>query len=112
MRGVCTVLEELDYPTEFFLDSDTSTLYYVTNSSSPTAAPVGDFVAPQLQVLFNVSGTLAAPVRNFSLRDVKVTAAATTILAPHGVPSGGDWGLERMAALFFQVRARTASCVQ
>ena len=37
-----------------------------------------------------------------SIAGVRFTAAAYTYMEPHGVPSGGDWALERMGAVFLQ----------
>ena len=37
------------------------------------------------------------PITGLGLRD-----SAPTYMDPHGVPSGGDWALERMGALFLE----------
>ena len=37
-----------------------------------------------------------------SITGVRFTAAAYTYMEPHGVPSGGDWALDRMGAGFLQ----------
>jgi hypothetical protein len=52
------------------------------------------FVATNLKVLFNISGTMQAPVTNVSLLGLGVRDSAYTYLDPHGVPSGGDWALQ------------------
>ena len=57
-------------------------------------------VAPQLKVLLNMSGTQWAPVRNVSVTGITYTAAAYTYMEPHGVPSAGDWALERFASVY------------
>ena len=38
---------------------------------------------------------------------------ASTFMEPHGVPSGGDWALQRTAALFFEGTERVSveACV-
>ena len=54
------------------------------------------------QVLVNVSGTQWAPVTNVSIDGVTFRAAAYTYMEPHGVPSAGDWALERMGAVFLE----------
>ena len=35
-------------------------------------------------------------------RLLRTAGTATTFMEPHGVPSGGDWALQRTAALFFE----------
>ena len=88
------VFEELDNPGEFFFDADAGELYLYHNGTGapPKSASV---VAPQLKVLLNMSGTQWAPVRNVSVTGITYTAAAYTYVEPHGVPSAGDWALER-----------------
>jgi hypothetical protein len=46
----------------------------------------------------------AAPARDIALRGLKLSGAALTTLAPHGLPSdgGGDWALARRAAVHLQ----------
>jgi hypothetical protein len=95
------VFEELDHPGEFFHDEKTGKLYLFHNG---TGAPPADatVVAPQLKVLVNVSGTQWDPVKDLKLAGIAYTATAYTYMDPHAVPSGGDWALERMAAVFLQ----------
>ena len=54
------------------------------------------------QVLVNLTGTQSAPVKNVKLTNVRYTAAAPTYMERHGVPSAGDWALDRFAAVFLQ----------
>ena len=93
------VFEELDNPGEFFFDADAGELYLYHNGTGapPKSASV---VAPQLKVLLNMSGTQWAPVRNVSVTGITYTAAAYTYMEPHGVPSAGDWALERFASVY------------
>merc|ERR1719160_693779 len=49
-----------------------------------------------------MTGTQWDPVRDVKLSGTKYTAAAYTYMEPHGVPSAGDWALERRAAVFLQ----------
>ena len=95
------VFEELDFPNEYFYNRDTGKLYYFHNASSGTAPPSGfQFVAANLKTLVNITGSKAAPVVNFTIQNVVLTGAAYTFMDPHGVPSGGDWALQRMGAVF------------
>ena len=95
------VFEELDYTGEFFWDKTTDNLYLNYNG---TGAPPQDLtiVVPQKQVLFNASGTQWNPVKNVHLKDITYRAAAYTYMNPHGVPSAGDWALDRYGAVFLQ----------
>lgn len=52
--------------------------------------------------MFNVTGTIAAPVTGIAFKGLGFRDAAYTYFLPHGMPSGGDWGLQRHAALFLQ----------
>ena len=44
------------------------------------------------------------------LQGVAFTGTASTFMEPHGVPSGGDWALQRTAALFFEGTERVVIC--
>merc|ERR1719171_98645 len=93
-------MEELDYPGEFFHDKRTGKLYVFHNG---TGAPLSEeVVAPQKQVLVNASGTQWNPVKDIKLQGIKFSASAFTYMMPHGVPSAGDWALDRYAAVFLQ----------
>ena len=95
------VFEELDHPGEFFFNESTLELFLWHNGTGPPP-PTAELVAPQLQVLLNVTGTQWDPVANVSVDGVTFRAAAYTYLEPHGVPSAGDWALERLGAVFLQ----------
>ena len=86
----------------FFFDKKTSQLYLYHNGTGapPAAATV---VVPQKQVLVNVSGTQFKPVTDVSLVGITYSGAAYTYMEPHGVPSAGDWALDRYGAIFLQV---------
>lgn len=97
------VMEELDSPLEFFYNKTTQQLYYFHNATVGTAPPASaQFVATNLEVLVNLTGSQGAPVKGVTFRGITFTAAAYTYMGPHGVPSGGDWALQRSAALFAQ----------
>ena len=95
------VFEELDFPEEFFYDRTSKKLYFFHNG---TGAPPTDmkFVATHFQTLIDVQGSMSSPVRNITLQGIKFTGAAYTYMEPHGVPSGGDWALQRMGAIFLE----------
>jgi hypothetical protein len=95
------VFEELDNPGEFYFDKREGKLYLWNNGTGAPAASA-TVVAPQKQVLVNMSGTQWNPVKNVNLRDIKYTATSYTYMERHGVPSAGDWALDRFAAVFLQ----------
>lgn len=42
------------------------------------------------------------PVKNITIRGLGFRDGAPTVLEPHGIPSGGDWSLQRTAAVFLE----------
>jgi hypothetical protein len=104
------ILAELDVANEFWIDPKNSTLYFF-NNATPGTAPRSTFVAPVLQVLVQMrgvyNGSAAAtaphrPLKNITLRGLNFRDGARTHLEPHGIPSGGDWAMQRTAAVFLE----------
>ena len=110
------VLEELDLEREWYYNATSRTLYYAPNattasdtsaaSSTPSGLggasstpPATGFVATDLEVLVNISGTQAAPARGITIAGLTLRDTAYTYFAPHGLPSGGDWALQRQGAI-------------
>lgn len=93
------ILEECDSPNEFFFDEKTKELYYFFNETSDMSA---DLVATQTRVLFNLTGTMSNPVKDITIRGLTMRDTRITYLDPHGMPSGGDWALQRSGAVFLQ----------
>ena len=97
------VLDELDSPNEWYYDAEKKLLYFYHNTTTGTPPPADmQFVATQRKVLFNVSGTQENPVRNLHFQGLGFRDTAYTYLDPHGVPSGGDWALERFACIILE----------
>ena len=99
------VLELLDAPREFHYDRSEHTLYLQPNGTigtPPSAVDLAGAVVPALQTLVSVNASQQAPVRGLRLEGIGFRDAAPTFMEPHGVPSGGDWALERRGALFFE----------
>jgi hypothetical protein len=72
-------------------------------------------VVPSLQQLLSIRGdypnnknssaALAPPlhaVSNITIRGIGFRDSAPSFLEPHGIPSGGDWSLQRSAAVFLE----------
>lgn len=92
--------EELDSDREFWFNSSDQTLLYVASDSKPPTQSV--FEHARLKQLFTVRGTQEKPATNISFSGLAFTGTLSVFLDPHGVPSGGDWSLQRSAALFFE----------
>ena len=97
------VKEELDAPTEWFYDEDKKVLYYFHNAT-PGSEPPRDslFIATQLKTLISIKGSKSNPVEDITISGVNFRDTAYTYMDPHGMPSGGDWGLQRIGALFLE----------
>jgi hypothetical protein len=95
------ILEELDTPNEYYFDTTNQLLYYFYNG---TGSPPSNFqlIASNLKTLIDVRGSQDYPVRNIKIQGIKFVNTAYTFLDPHGVPSGGDWAMQRSGALFFE----------
>ena len=87
------IMEELDYPNEWFFDASSKTLYFFYNASSGTAPPTD-------KTLISVTASQAVSAKSITIRGIKFRDTAYTYMDPHGMPSGGDWGLQRNGALF------------
>ena len=90
--------EELDFPTEFFHDTEADTLLYFHNASGPPPALAANstaadaaFVVPRLKELIRVDGGRngSKPVVGVSLLGLEFRDAAPTFLEPHGMPRCG-----------------------
>jgi hypothetical protein len=105
---ISNVREELDSPNEFFLDRKAAKLLYMPNTTTADgdaagAPPPSDgFVLTRLRTLISINGTKDRTVRNITIQGCGFRDARATYLDDHGVPSGGDWALQRSGALFLE----------
>lgn len=104
------LLQELDLPGEFYYDKRASNLYVFHNATAGTPpATDAEFVVPTLRTLVNVSGTQWDPVRDITFEGIEFRSTRYTYMDEnHGVPSGGDWALERNAAVHIQGSERVS----
>ena len=100
------MFEELDYPDEFFYDTDERALYLWHNGTGAPPSSKGQaegelpsLAAPTNKVLIDIAGSKNYPVRDVTFRGVTFRDTAYTYMDPHSMPSGGDWGLQRTAAV-------------
>lgn len=98
------VMEELDSASEWYFDAPNKMLYFFYNASSGTHPPADTtYVVPVLKTLLSVQATSrSSPVSDVIIRGIKFRDAAYTYMDPHGMPSGGDWGLQRSGAVFLE----------
>ena len=97
------VMEELDSPNEWFFDSNTQMLYFWYNASAGTMPPSDTlYVVPQLKTLIKIQASQDKPAKAITISGVNFRDTCYTYLDPHGMPSGGDWGLQRMGAIFIE----------
>lgn len=108
------VMEELDSPNEWFYDVDTKMLYFFHNASSKDQHPANDsFVVPVLKTLLSVQASQDSPAKDITIKGLKFRDTVYTYMDPHGMPSGGDWGLQRSGGLFFEgtEKTRVLECI-
>jgi hypothetical protein len=97
------VQEELDSPSEWFLDYDTNKLYMYHNATPGTPPPSSTtFIATQHKEMIGIRGKQDAPATDITIRGVGFRDAARTFMEPWAPPSGGDWALYRGAAVFVE----------
>jgi len=95
--------ELLDAPNEFYYDASSKKLFYYSNTTVGTPPPdTYRFYGNKLEELFKVEGTQDNPVTDINFYGLTFSGTKRTELAPHGVPSGGDWAIEALAALHFK----------
>lgn len=92
------VLDELDMGREWFFNETTKMLYYMPNGTSGSP-PTGEFVATAHKILFNVVGTQDKPATHIAIKGITLQDTVYTYMDPHGLPSGGDWALQKQGAI-------------
>ena len=101
------VREELDAPNEFFYDAMNQQLLYIPNSSNASGSTVARdleqsvVVVPSIANFIELRGASSNdPVRNVTIKGLEFRSSRPTFMDPRGNPSGGDWALERMGAVY------------
>ena len=94
------VFEELDYPNEYFFNQSESILYYFYNNTSSNSVKTLQnliFEATKWKILMNISNA-----NNITVNGVTFMDTAYTYMDPHGMPSAGDWALERQGSIYIK----------
>ena len=99
-----SVHEELDVTGEWYYDAVSHKLYLYHNATSGQHPSPGSLVAiaAQATTLINITGTQDEPVKDIQINGIGLRDTAYTYMHPHGMPSGGDWALQRHAALILE----------
>ena len=95
------MLEELDAPNEYFYNG--TTLFYFHNGTG-APPPTALFESTELKQLLTVTGggQGGSRARDIIIRGIEFRDTAYTYMDKHGMPSGGDWCLQRSGALRFE----------
>jgi parallel beta helix pectate lyase-like protein len=94
------VFEELDAPSEWYLDGDQGVLYYLPEAGEDLkAAPVE---APVLERIIEVRGSQRQSVQFVNFSGFRVAHTASTFLSLYEAPSLGDWTIHRGGAVFLE----------
>jgi hypothetical protein len=121
---VQNIYEELDQPNEFFYDTKLKILYMHSNETNSNQPPSWEntlvLIPSSHHTLLTTTttGTRSSSsavtgsnsnnnsestiIKNLTLSAIHFRDTASTMLQPHGVPSGGDWALERMASVYME----------
>jgi hypothetical protein len=94
---VHNLIEELDDPNEWFLDTNTRTLYFMPNGSMPTS-----FIAAQTPSILSLHGDASLPVHDVTIQGITFSHTPNNFLRRYEAPSGGEYAVHRGAALFLQ----------
>ena len=98
-RFVENIFEELDAPGEWFLDTETSTLYFCPPAGIDLATATIEAV--RLRHLVELRGTEQAPVRFVSFKGLTFRHAARTFMENKEPLVRSDWTTYRGGALFY-----------
>jgi len=100
------VFEELDAPNEFFYNASTQELFLWPNATTAGDGPPSSavtLVVPILQTIVAIKGPSPADaVHDVTIAGISFRDAVFDYQEQWGVPSGGDWALQRRAALFVE----------
>ena len=94
------VPEELDSPSEWYLDCDRGFLDYIPESGENLAKALVE--APALDCVVELRGSQRKPVQFVTFSGFRVAHTASTFLKLYEAPSLGDWTIHRGGAVFLE----------
>jgi hypothetical protein len=100
IRFVENIFEELDAPGEWFLNTQTHTLYFYPPAGVDLANATVE--ATRLRSLVEFRGSEERPVRFVTLRGLTFRQAARTVMETKEPLLRSDWAIYRGGAIFFQ----------
>mmetsp|Transcript_20004 Transcript_20004/g.27525 ORF Transcript_20004/g.27525 Transcript_20004/m.27525 type:complete len:912 (+) Transcript_20004:97-2832(+) len=97
------ILQELDWPGEYYYDSQNQTLFYFHNDTSASPPFLLQFEGVYYKKMIEVTGvSMDQPLRNVTIRGITIRDTAYHYMDDLGLPSGGDWALHRGGAIFLE----------
>lgn len=94
------VFEELDAPSEWFLDKEAGVLYYYPEEGFDLAQALVE--VPVLKQIVHFAGSQEHPVRHITLDGFRFAHSASTFLDTYSIPSLSDWSIHRGGAVFLE----------
>jgi len=61
-----------------------------------------EFVVPELKTVLTMEGIPENPMRGVTVNGISFLGTPMTLMDPHGVPSRGDWALQRIGTIFLE----------
>lgn len=91
------VFEELDAPSEWYLDRDSGILYLIPEPEVDLSTALIE--VPILKKLIDIEGSQKEPVRNIKFCGFRIAHTASTFMDEYEIPSLGDWAIHRGGAV-------------
>jgi hypothetical protein len=99
-RFVENIIEELDYPGEWFYDKTTHTLSVIPEQGTDLTA--AHIEVSGLQSLIDLRGTPEVPLRGVKIQGIRLVNAERTFMEPYEPLLRSDWMLYRGAAVYLE----------
>ncbi|WP_179338488.1 chitobiase/beta-hexosaminidase C-terminal domain-containing protein [Winogradskyella ludwigii] len=94
------IFEELDVPGEWFLNTETHTLYYYPMQGVKLSDV--KIEVPVIKDMIQLKGTKEAPVKNIQFKGFHFTQTNYTFMESYEPVARGDWAIHRGGAIFME----------
>ena len=94
------IFEELDVPGEWFLNTETNTLYYYPMQGAKLREV--KIEVPVIKDMIQLKGTKEAPVKNIQFIGFNFTQTSYTFMDSYEPVARGDWAIHRGGAIFME----------